>query len=38
VFREPSETGVGVSAVVSDPFGALFGIIETDQVDGQPPR
>ncbi len=38
IQREPSETGVGVSAVVSDPFGAVFGIIETDQVDGQPPR
>ena len=38
VIREPSETGVGVSAVVSDPFGALFGIIETEKVDGQPPR
>ncbi len=38
VVREPSETGIGISAVVADPFGALFGIIETDQVDGQPPR
>lgn len=38
VHRPPSQTGVGISAVVSDPFGAMFGIIETDQVDGQPPR
>lgn len=38
IQKEPSETGVGISAVVSDPFGAIFGIIETDQVDDQPPR
>jgi predicted enzyme related to lactoylglutathione lyase len=38
IEREPSETGIGVMAVVSDPFGAVFAVIETDQVDGQPPR
>ena len=38
VQRAPQKTGVGISAVVTDPFGATFGIIETDQVDGQPPR
>ena len=38
VEREPQESGVGISAVVSDPFGAVFGIIQTDQADGQPPR
>jgi len=38
IRREPQESAIGVSAVVADPFGATFGIIETDQVDGQPPR
>lgn len=38
IQRAPSETGIGVSAVVSDPFGATFGIIEARQVDGQPDR
>ncbi|MGI9528356.1 MAG: VOC family protein [Acidimicrobiia bacterium] len=38
VLRPPSPTGVGISAVVTDPFGAMFGIIETDQAEGQPPR
>ena len=38
VARPPSEDGVGISAVVADPFGAMFGIIQTDQADGQPPR
>jgi uncharacterized protein len=38
VERAPQPSGVGISAVVSDPFGATFGIIETDQADGQPPR
>ncbi|MGI9667702.1 MAG: VOC family protein, partial [Acidimicrobiia bacterium] len=38
VQRPPSETGVGISSVVSDPWGATFGIIQSDQADGQPPR
>lgn len=38
IQREPSETGVGISAVVSDPWGATFGIIQSAQSDGQPPR
>lgn len=38
VLRPPSPTGVGISAVVTDPFGAMFGIIETEQAEGQPPR
>jgi predicted enzyme related to lactoylglutathione lyase len=38
VQRPPEKSGVGISAVVSDPFGATFGIIESEQVDGQPPR
>jgi hypothetical protein len=38
VQREPQESGIGISAVVSDPFGATFGIIQAAQVDGQPPR
>lgn len=29
VQRVPEESGIGISAVVSDPFGATFGIIET---------
>ncbi|MGI9585316.1 MAG: VOC family protein [Acidimicrobiia bacterium] len=38
VRSEPRDTEAGKSAVVADPFGAVFGIIETDRVDGQPPR
>lgn len=38
IRRPPTPTGVGISAVVTDPFGAAFGIIQTDQVDDQPPR
>ncbi len=38
IQRAPETSGVGVSAVVSDPFGATFGIIKAAQVDGQPPR
>lgn len=38
VQRAPEENGIGISAVVSDPFGAAFGIIQTTQVDGQPSR
>jgi len=38
IQRAPEASGVGVSAVVSDPFGATFGIIQAAQVDGQPPR
>jgi predicted enzyme related to lactoylglutathione lyase len=38
VRREPEDTDAGISAVVSDPFGAVFAVIETDRVDGQPPR
>ena len=38
IRRAPAEDGIGTSAVVADPFGAVFGIIETDRVDGQPPR
>jgi predicted enzyme related to lactoylglutathione lyase len=38
VQRPSEKSGVGISAVVSDPFGATFGIIESEQVDGQPPR
>jgi predicted enzyme related to lactoylglutathione lyase len=38
ILRAPEASGMGVSAVVSDPFGATFGIIAANQVDGQPPR
>ncbi len=38
VQRAPEESGIEISAVVSDPFGATFGIIETSQVDSQPSR
>lgn len=38
IVRAPDESGVGISAVVADPFGATFGVIQTNQVDGQPPR
>jgi len=38
VIRPAETSGMGVSAVVSDPFGATFGIIAANQVDGQPPR
>jgi predicted enzyme related to lactoylglutathione lyase len=38
VVRAPEKSGMGVSAVVADPFGATFGIIAANQVDGQPPR
>jgi predicted enzyme related to lactoylglutathione lyase len=38
VRSEPSDTAAGISAVVADPFGAVFAVIETDRVDGQPSR
>ena len=38
ILTEPTTDSVGRSAMVSDPFGAPFGIIATTQVDGQPPR
>jgi hypothetical protein len=38
VVRAPDSSAMGVSAVVADPFGATFGIITANQVDGQPPR
>lgn len=39
VLSEPRESGVGTSAVVADPFGATFAIIEPGRAtDGQPPR
>jgi uncharacterized protein len=38
VRRPPQDTPMGVTTIVADPFGATFGIIETDRADGQPPR
>lgn len=38
IQRPPTKSGIGTSAVVSDPFGATFGIIQASQVDGQPDR
>ena len=38
VVREPEESGGMIPATISDPFGATFGIISSDQVDGQPER
>lgn len=38
VISEPSDGGAGRTALVADPSGATFGIIATDQTDGQPPR
>lgn len=38
VAREPNETGGLISSVVRDPSGAAFGIIYSEQSDGQPPR
>jgi predicted enzyme related to lactoylglutathione lyase len=38
VLREPNEDGGLISAVVSDPYGATFGVVQTEQTDGQPPR
>lgn len=38
VIKPPEASGMGVFAVVNDPFGATFGIIAANQVDGQPPR
>lgn len=38
VLRDPTTDGVGRTSLVADPFGAVFGIIATDQNDGQPPR
>ncbi|GMQ92774.1 MAG: VOC family protein [Acidimicrobiia bacterium] len=38
VQRAPERSSIGVSAVVSDPSGATFGIIQAAQVDHQPPR
>jgi len=38
VVRPPEKSSVGVSAVVTDPFGAAFGIIEAAQYDDQPQR
>ncbi len=38
VMKEPGESPFGVSAILSDPAGAVFAIIETDQAEGQPNR
>jgi hypothetical protein len=38
VLREPSDDGAGRSALVADPFGASFGIIASENSDGQPAR
>jgi len=38
ILRPPEKTSVGISAVVSDPLGATFGIIKASQYDDQPPR
>ncbi len=38
VMKEPGESPFGISAILSDPAGSVFAIIETDQTDGQPGR
>ena len=38
VIREPNEDGGLISAVIQDPSGATFGVVQTEQTDGQPPR
>lgn len=38
IVRDPEENGGMISATIADPFGATFGIITSDQLDGQPDR
>jgi predicted enzyme related to lactoylglutathione lyase len=37
VVRKPNEGGGLISALVQDPSGATFGVVQSDQTDGQPP-
>ncbi len=38
VMREPEDGPLGTTAVLTDPAGAVFAIVETDTADGQPDR
>jgi hypothetical protein len=38
VLADPNDTGMGPMAVLADPFGAVFSVIQATQLDGQPPR
>lgn len=38
VIRGVQDQGNGPTAIVADPFGAIFAIIQSAQNDGQPPR
>lgn len=38
IVREPSDSPMGRTTVVTDPFGAVFSVIEGSDADGQPPR
>jgi predicted enzyme related to lactoylglutathione lyase len=38
VMKEPTKTPIGTTAILTDPAGAVFAVIETEQADGQPDR
>lgn len=38
VMKEPTETPMGVTAILTDPAGSVFAVIETEQADDQPSR
>ena len=38
VMKEPSNTPIGVTAILTDPAGAVFAVIETERADDQPNR
>jgi len=38
VMKQPTRTPIGMTAILTDPAGAVFAVIETEQADGQPDR
>ena len=38
VRKEPTETPIGTTAILTDPAGAVFAVIETEHADDQPER
>jgi predicted enzyme related to lactoylglutathione lyase len=38
IMMGPADSEVGRMAAIADPFGAVFTVIDANQVDGQPPR
>ncbi len=38
VMQEPNDSPMGKTAILTDPAGAVFAVIQSAQADGQPPR